>query len=136
MTDLELAAATLTASVASTNGEVGHVARSAELRALSIPTLAADNDGTYCAACDAVIDQLRHQPPAVGTGFWTHPTIQDAARRRHMGHLIAAYRRPPQHRTPISQEIVGGWYGVSQGQVNRIETGQSEHNRLIYWAAS
>ncbi|MGI5238841.1 helix-turn-helix domain-containing protein [Dactylosporangium sp. CA-139066] len=80
--------------------------------------------------------RLRQQPPAVPADLWSHPTILDAARRRHMGRLIAAYRRHPHHGIPISQEIVGAWVGVTQGQISRMENGQPEQNidRLIHWA--
>ncbi|GAA4264117.1 hypothetical protein GCM10022255_114800 [Dactylosporangium darangshiense] len=99
-------------------------------------SLASDNHGIYCASCDAAVDLLRQHPPAVPADFWSHPTIRDAARRRHMGHLIAAYRRHPHHGIPISQEIVGSWVGVTQGQISRMENGQPEQNldRLVHWA--
>ncbi|WP_432991802.1 hypothetical protein [Dactylosporangium sp. CA-233914] len=69
--------------------------------------------------------------------FWNHPPIQTAARKQHMGNLVAAYRRNPHHGSPIAQEIVGEWAGMSQTQVSRMETGPPEQHidRLRFWAA-
>ncbi|MET7394255.1 hypothetical protein ABZS66_12250 [Dactylosporangium sp. NPDC005572] len=99
--------------------------------------LAMDNDADYCASCEPLVAALRQHPQAVlPPAFWNHPPIQAAARKQHMGNLVAAYRRNPHHGSPISQEIVGEWAGMSQTQVSRMETGQPEQHidRLRFWA--
>jgi hypothetical protein len=58
-----------------------------------------------------------------------------------MGHVSRAYRRHPSHiarhgRDGISQERLGGWLGLTQAQVSRIENGPPIRNldTLAYWA--
>ncbi|WP_432983018.1 hypothetical protein [Dactylosporangium sp. CA-233914] len=53
-----------------------------------------------------------------------------------MGQLIAAYRHHPHHGVPISQETVGHWVNMSQGQISKIETRRPELHiaRLAFWA--
>ncbi|WP_432982994.1 transcriptional regulator [Dactylosporangium sp. CA-233914] len=99
--------------------------------------LAMDNGGGYCTSCESLVAALRRHPPVVlPPEFWNHPPIQAAAHRQHMGNLVAAYRRNPHHGSPIAQEIVGEWAGMSQTQVSRMETGPPEQHidRLRFWA--
>jgi tetratricopeptide (TPR) repeat protein len=53
-----------------------------------------------------------------------------------MERVIAAYRLNPQHARPIPQEIVGGWVGITQAQLSRIENGPpiKDLDRLTQWA--
>ncbi|WP_239082662.1 hypothetical protein [Actinoplanes teichomyceticus] len=81
---------------------------------------------------------LRRQqgPPSVTGDFWQHPSIQKAVTERHMGRVLAAYRRHPEHGMPIAQEVVGRWAGMSQAQISRYETSTSDKqiDRLQFWA--
>jgi hypothetical protein len=48
-----------------------------------------------------------------------------------------AYRHNRLHDLgPLSQELVGGWFGIGQAQVSRIENGPliQDLDKLIYWA--
>jgi tetratricopeptide (TPR) repeat protein len=54
-----------------------------------------------------------------------------------MGSVIYAYRHHLFHGTrPLSQELAGGWLGVTQAQLSRIEHGPPIYDlhRLIHWA--
>jgi tetratricopeptide (TPR) repeat protein len=58
-----------------------------------------------------------------------------------MGHIARAFRRHPDHvarfgRDGISQEYLGRWFGLTQAQVSRIETGPPIRNldTLAHWA--
>jgi tetratricopeptide (TPR) repeat protein len=75
-------------------------------------------------------------PPEVPVGFWTSDRMRDALESWHMGRVIAAYRLNPQHVRPIPQEIVGGWVGITQAQLSRIENGPpiKDLDRLTQWA--
>ena len=99
-------------------------------------TLAADNPNEYCSTCGPAMMQRRRGPRSVPVEFWWHPDIRAAARERHMGRIVAAYRRHPDHRTPISQEMVGLWAHLSQAQISRYETGSPDRqlDRLQFWA--
>ncbi|GGK17835.1 hypothetical protein GCM10010124_08000 [Pilimelia terevasa] len=72
----------------------------------------------------------------VPPSFWQHPSLQKALAARHMGQVIAAYRRHPARAAPLSQEVVAGWIGLTQSQLSRIETGGSvqDLDRLVHWA--
>ena len=63
--------------------------------------------------------------------------MRDALESRHMGRICLAYRHHHFHELgPLSQELVGGWFGIGQAQVSRIENGPPIQNldKLIYWA--
>ncbi|MGH2770924.1 MAG: helix-turn-helix domain-containing protein [Actinomycetota bacterium] len=54
-----------------------------------------------------------------------------------MGSVIHAYRHHPFHHPgPLSQELVGGWLGVTQAQLSRIEHGGAirDLDKLVHWA--
>jgi hypothetical protein len=54
-----------------------------------------------------------------------------------MGRVFFAYRHNRLHDLgPLSQELVGGWFGIGQAQVSRIENGPpiQDLDKLIYWA--
>jgi hypothetical protein len=86
---------------------------------------------TTCADCTPLASN--DLPP----GFWDDPDICAAAASRHIGKLIRAYRMHPSHgRRPLSQGRVGRWFGLSQGQLSRIE-GRSapvDIDKLTRWA--
>src|SRR5260370_13839359 len=62
--------------------------------------------------------------------------MRDALTTWHMGRVIYAYRTHPHHGRPLSQETVGGWLGLTQAQLSRIENGRApeELTKLIRYA--
>jgi hypothetical protein len=63
--------------------------------------------------------------------------MQTALRARHMGHVVRAFRRHPDHGSqPLSQRDVAEWANLTQGQISRIETGapMADLGRLVQWA--
>ncbi|MCO1577673.1 hypothetical protein M8C13_18105 [Crossiella sp. SN42] len=66
--------------------------------------------------------------------FWNQPAIQDAAHARHIGQLIHAYRRA--HQPVLTQAIVAGWLGLTQGHLSVIERSaqpETDLERLERW---
>jgi tetratricopeptide (TPR) repeat protein len=53
-----------------------------------------------------------------------------------MGAVIAAYRNHPFHGSPLRQETVARWMGLTQAQLSRIESGPAmkDLDKLIQWA--
>ena len=98
--------------------------------------LAALNHDDSCAPCQRKARALVTGPPEVPVGFWMTDRMRDALASWHMGRVIAAYRLNPQHARPIPQEIVGGWVGITQAQLSRIENGPpiKDLDRLTQWA--
>jgi hypothetical protein len=76
-------------------------------------------------------------PPEVPAEFWETDQMRDALESRNMGRVCVAYRHHRFHDLgPLPQDLVGGWFGIGQAQVSRIETGPPMQNldKLIYWA--
>lgn len=98
--------------------------------------LARDNPGTSCAACVRQARERLTRPPVVPAEFWDTDRVRDAVQERHLGHLIAAYRRHPFHGGVIPQATVAAWVGLTQPQLSRIESGPSvrDLDRLELWA--
>jgi hypothetical protein len=99
--------------------------------------LARDNPAGRCAACQATERDRIARSPDVPADFWDYPALKYALAARHMGQVIRAYRCHPYHgRQPLPQGVVGGWIGVSQAQLSRIEHGPAivHLDRLIHWA--
>lgn len=98
--------------------------------------LAADRSGPECEPCGRRERGLLVAAPQVPAEFWGVDQVRDALDSWHMGRVIAAYRTHPYHRRPLSQELVGGWVGVTQAQLSRIEHGSAikDLDRLILWA--
>lgn len=102
--------------------------------------LARDNTGSRCSPCERDEARQRAQSPVVPEGFWDTPAFRDAFAAQHMGQIARAFRRHPEHvarfgRDGISQEHLGGWFGLTQAQVSRIETGPPIRNldTLAHW---
>lgn len=95
--------------------------------------LARHNRGSRCALCSS---RAQKQPPQVPREFWDAPAMRDALATLHMGRVIYAYRNHPWHRQVVKQSVVAGWFGLSQTQLSRIETGHApeEISKLIRWA--
>jgi tetratricopeptide (TPR) repeat protein len=103
--------------------------------------LARDHAGAVCSSCERQAVNGRSGPPLVLAGFWETLAFRDAFAAQHIGHVARAYRRHPDHaarygRDGISQERLGGWLGMTQAQVSRIENGPPIRNldTLAYWA--
>jgi hypothetical protein len=103
--------------------------------------LARDHPGTLCTSCERQAAAQRSAPPVVPADFWETQAFRDAFAGQHMGHVARAFRRHPDHlarygRDGISQERLGGWLGLTQAQVSRIENGPPIRNldTLAYWA--
>ena len=103
--------------------------------------LARDRAGALCNSCERQAATDRSGPPLLPAGSWDTPAFRDAFAAQHMGHVARAYRRHPRHaarygRDGISQERLGGWLGLTQAQVSRIENGPPIRNldTLTYWA--
>ncbi|MGH8900670.1 MAG: hypothetical protein ACRDYA_03080 [Egibacteraceae bacterium] len=98
--------------------------------------LARDNPGTRCALCQQKARDLVLRPPEVPPGFWDTDRMRDAFANWHMGQVIRAYRHHSFHDRPLSQQLVGGWVGLTQAQMSRIEHGPpvTDLRRLVSWA--
>lgn len=99
--------------------------------------LARDRSGDLCGVCDASRLVRWATPPQVPADFWSHPAMVEALAERHMGRVVRAYRCHPWHgRTPVPQEVVGGWLHLTQAQVSRVETQKARKHLdwLIYVA--
>ncbi len=97
--------------------------------------------GDLCGQCEKKLATLRATPPDVPVDFWDMPQFQDAFAAQHIGQMCRAYRKHPYHRAAygndgIPQEVVGGWLGLTQAQISRIETGAPvrQLDNLARWA--
>lgn len=97
--------------------------------------MASDNRSDTCGPCSRSLND-RGGPPEAPATFWTLAHMQQALDTWHMGKVLAAYRTHPFHRRPISQTVAGGWVGLSQSEVSRIETGPAVQamDKLVLWA--
>ncbi len=73
--------------------------------------------------------------------FWHTAQFRDAFSEQHIGRISRAYRKHERHlalygRDGISQELLGGWLGLTQAQVSRIENGAPVRSldSLAHWA--
>jgi tetratricopeptide (TPR) repeat protein/transcriptional regulator with XRE-family HTH domain len=80
--------------------------------------LASDNAGEVCRPCEdtAYSDAVA---PVLPDEFWERGPLKAALAARDFGRVVRAYRR--EHDPVLPQEVVGGWFGLSQGQISRIE---------------
>jgi tetratricopeptide (TPR) repeat protein len=58
-------------------------------------------------------------PPVHPADFWEQGELRAAARERHFGRLLRAYRLV--QTPPVQQRQLAGWLGITQGQLSRIE---------------
>jgi hypothetical protein len=95
--------------------------------------LASYNRGSRCGPCGT---RVLRQPPEVPREFWDTPGIRDALATLHMGRVIYVYRNHPWHQQALKQSVVAGWFGLTQAQLSRIETGRApeEISKLRRWA--
>jgi hypothetical protein len=103
--------------------------------------LARDHAGARCGVCERLAVERVAVPPVVPAGFWETQAFADAFGAQHMGQVARAYRRHLHHvagfgRGGVSQGLLGGWLGLTQAQVSRIENGPPIRNldTLAHWA--
>jgi transcriptional regulator with XRE-family HTH domain len=99
--------------------------------------LARDNTDTLCSPCWKKRQDAALSPPDVPPEFWETDQLRDALANWHMGRVVYAYRAHPFHGPrPLPQELVAGWFGITQTQLSRIENGPpiQDLDRLIRWA--
>lgn len=96
-------------------------------------TLAADNTASLCGKCHRELsDQFREPPAQLRNEFFETDEFRSAFDSHHMGLVCKAYRNHPRHLKlfgkALSQEILGQWLGLNQGQVSKFENGKPEQN--------
>jgi hypothetical protein len=103
--------------------------------------LGRDRRGQLCGVCEKKVAALRVGPADVPAGFWDTEQFRDAFAAQHIGQVSRAYRKHPHHvevygKDGIPQEVVGGWLGLTQAQVSRIENGPPVRHldSLAHWA--
>lgn len=103
--------------------------------------LARDHADELCSPCEKRLAALRVEPPRIPDDFWDTEQFRDAAALQHIGLVSRAYRKHPHHvalygKDGIPQDIVGGWLGLSQPQISRIENGPPVRHLddLTHWA--
>lgn len=98
--------------------------------------LARDNPNKLCCSCRERETDVLANPPTVPGGFWQTDRLRDALEAWHMGRVIQAYRVHSWHGRPLPQEVVGGWVGLTQTQLSRLENGPplQDLSKLIQWA--
>lgn len=103
--------------------------------------LARGSANPQCGPCEQASAGLRAAPPEIPYAFWDTDQLRDALAARHMGRVVRAYRKHPHHiarygKDGISQELLGGWFSLTQAQISRIETGPPIQNldTLAHWA--
>jgi hypothetical protein len=99
--------------------------------------LARDNPQGRCGPCGQKAREVALGAPQVPAEFWETEQMRAALDSRHMGRVCYAYRHHRFHDPgPLSQELVAGWFGITQAQLSRIENGplMCDFDKLIYWA--
>lgn len=103
--------------------------------------LARDHRGELCSPCEKRLAVLRIEPPSVPDDFWDTQQFRDAVALQHIGLVSRAYRKHSHHialygKDGIPQDIIGGWLGLSQPQISRIENGLPVRHLddLTHWA--
>jgi tetratricopeptide (TPR) repeat protein len=99
--------------------------------------LARDNRGARCTPCQKRQRDLCITPPDLPPSFWHTDLMRDALNTWHFGKVVQAYRHHPFHGDrPLTQELVAGWFGLTQAQLSRIESGPAVTDlaKLTAWA--
>lgn len=97
--------------------------------------LAADNPADRCSPCLRRGATGVNPVPVHPAGFWRLPELADALAAQDFGHVLRAYRLA--HSPPIKQSQLGLWFGITQGQISRIERGDAfdySIEKLRRWA--
>jgi hypothetical protein len=98
--------------------------------------LARDNPSRHCGPCSQHAATLS-LPPDLPPDFWDANPMPAALASWHIGQVIRAYRHHPYHGPrPLPQELVGGWLGLTQAQLSRVEGGPAitDLSKLVPWA--
>jgi tetratricopeptide (TPR) repeat protein/transcriptional regulator with XRE-family HTH domain len=100
-------------------------ARSGHCAGCAAP-LASDNATRLCGGCHREQrDQLRTPPAQLRDDFFETDQFRAAFGSQDIGRVLTAYRHHPRylhlHGRPISQELLGRWLGLNQGQVSKLE---------------
>ncbi|WP_235926001.1 hypothetical protein [Actinokineospora pegani] len=96
--------------------------------------LAADNQAVHCGPC-ARRAVLGGGAPEKPDAFWRSPSLREAFRARHFGHVVLSYRLA--HRPALSQATVGRWLDLTQSAVSRLERSPervTDLRKLELWA--
>ena len=99
--------------------------------------LARDNSSSHCGPCSKYAAATMIVSPEVPPEFWDADPLRAALASWHIGRVIRAYRYHPWHGPrPLSQELVGGWLGLTQAQLSRVEGGSAvtDLSKLVPWA--
>ena len=91
--------------------------------------LAADNRYDTCSPCTRQGADESATAPTMPAEFWDEPGLEKALAERHFGHVVRAYRKA--RNSEVTQAQIARWFGVSQVQVSRIESGSSAVNDLV-----
>ena len=88
--------------------------------------LALDNTARLCSRCHREQrDQLRTPPVQLRDEFFETDQFQAAFQSQDIGKVLKAYRNHPRYLQlfgkPMSQELLGRWLGLNQGQVSKLE---------------
>jgi hypothetical protein len=105
--------------------------------------LGQDHSGGQCSPCEKQLAALRAQAPDVPADFWETEQLRDAFAVQHIGQVSRAYRKHSHHvavygKDGVPQAVVGGWLGLTQAQISRIENGSPVRHldNLAHWARS
>lgn len=76
------------------------------------------------------------RPPKMPVAFWEVKDMRDALATWHMGRILTAHRHHPFHGRILPQDLVAGWFGITQAQLSRIENGPAikDLDKLAQWA--
>jgi tetratricopeptide (TPR) repeat protein len=93
--------------------------------------LAADNNARLCGPCSRdQRDQLRTPPARLRTDFFDTDEFHAAFESEDIGRVFKAYRNHPHHLntigSPINQELLARWLGISQGLLSKLESGKKK----------
>lgn len=93
--------------------------------------LAADNNARLCGPCSRdQRDQLRTPPTQLREDFFDTNEFHAAFESEDIGRIFKAYRNHPDHLkihgTPINQELLSRWLGISQGLISKLESGKKK----------
>lgn len=97
--------------------------------------LAVDNRGRLCSPCMRSAMSERGSVPSLPDTFWDSTEVKETLAERHFGRLLRVYRMT---QTPeIKQAELAVWLEMTQGQVSRIERGETptrDLDKLDRWA--
>lgn len=102
------------------------------------------NTGARCAACErkGAENAVAPEPPVMPGEFWRSAEFRTAFQNRAMGTVLRLFRTADVHRDHfgpdgITQNLLGTWLGLSQGQISRIEREEATDypiEKMTEWA--